>query len=269
MVARERKIIGSKNNPGRQSSVFMGNYPMFSALQNILGKNKPLLKEAKEGYDQWSANYDNQAGNLMLQLDEELVGYFLNKLDLANKAIADIGCGTGRHWGKLYAGRPRSLVGLDVSGGMLAALIQKFPAASVLLIREGSLYPLDDHSIDCIVSTLTIAHIQHLDRLAREWSRILAPGGEILLTDFHPVLLDNGGQRSFNSGGKTYMVRNHVHFLADIEQAFAASGITLCEKVERYITDELQPFYAAQHAMPVFKKYRGLPLIYGLHLKRN
>ena len=49
-------------------------------------------------YDLWSEKYDHQPDNLMLALDEEIFSALLEGLNLQNKIIADIGCGTGRHW---------------------------------------------------------------------------------------------------------------------------------------------------------------------------
>src|ERR1700739_4463189 len=70
-----------------------------------------------EAYNLWALNYDVQPGNLMLDLDEILFSKLLAAIDIKNKAVADIGCGTGRHWDKILRGGPASLAGFDVSPG--------------------------------------------------------------------------------------------------------------------------------------------------------
>ena len=72
-------------------------------------------KDSVEAYDIWSKNYDEQPDNLMLDLDEAVFTKLLASLPIQNKKVADIGCGTGRHWQKILNLRPAKLTGFDVS----------------------------------------------------------------------------------------------------------------------------------------------------------
>ena len=65
----------------------------------------------------------------MLALDEEVFSGLLSNITIKNKIIADIGCGTGRHWKKILGNDPGKLIGFDVSDEMLKMLQQKFPKA--------------------------------------------------------------------------------------------------------------------------------------------
>ncbi len=108
---------------------------MIGTLKRYLGGRvtAPTVneKEVVEAYNLWADNYDAQPGNLMLDLDEFLFAKLLGKTDLKDKAVADIGCGTGRHWPKIFDCNPASLTGFDVSPGMLGKLKLKFPDAEV------------------------------------------------------------------------------------------------------------------------------------------
>ena len=86
-----------------------------------------IPRKAHVAYNLWADAYDAQPGNLMLAWDEEIFSLLLNDLSLQNKIIADIGCGTGRHWQKIFDLHPKRLIGFDVSEGMLKMLKQKFP----------------------------------------------------------------------------------------------------------------------------------------------
>ncbi len=97
-----------------------------------------------EAYNLWSANYDAQPGNLMLDLDELLFCKLLNGIGLKDKQVADIGCGTGRHWLKIFEKKPGSLTGFDVSPGMLNKLKQKFPAAKTHTITDNHFSAIED-----------------------------------------------------------------------------------------------------------------------------
>ena len=82
-----------------------------------------------EAYDTWSASYDAQPGNLMLDLDAILLDNLLKDIDLTGKKVLEIGCGTGRHWEKIYERSPAIVMGFDVSPGMLRQLSAKYPQA--------------------------------------------------------------------------------------------------------------------------------------------
>lgn len=73
---------------------------MLASLKDYLQKKVTFSSEKPvvEAYDIWSGSYDLQPGNLMLDLDEKIFTSLLKNIDLAEKEIADIGCGTGRHW---------------------------------------------------------------------------------------------------------------------------------------------------------------------------
>ncbi len=153
----------------------------------MLGRvSTAINKSPRDGYNLWAENYDDQEDNLMLALDEEVFSGLLNGIDVENKIIADVGCGTGRHWQKLLDKKPQKITGFDVSEGMLEILKQKFPVAETHLLKNNMLDQLKNNSCDIIISTLTIAHIKNVEEAMIEWNRVLKPGGQIIITDYHP-----------------------------------------------------------------------------------
>lgn len=221
------------------------------------------------GYDIWASDYDAQPDNLMLALDEKLFSELLNGIDINNKVVADIGCGTGRHWQKILDAGPAKLIGFDVSENMLAMLQKKFPKAATHLIKEHSLQPLQDQSCDVIISTLTIAHIENVTAALQEWARILKPGGIILLTDYHPAALAKGARRTFSSNGKTIAVKNHIHPIDKITALLKQLNIYPQRLIEKNIDDSMRHYYEKQAALPVFEKWKGTPVIYAMLLKKD
>ena len=76
-------------------------------------RDKVTLVDPIEAYDLWSSEYDDQPGNLMLDLDELIFSHFLDSIDIKSKIVYDIGCGTGRHWKKIMDQQPGKLVGFE------------------------------------------------------------------------------------------------------------------------------------------------------------
>ena len=241
-------------------------------LNKIGRKFKALTQkdtEPAKAYNLWSEQYDQQPDNLMLYLDGLIINELLESKSISNKIILDYGCGTGRHWNTLYQFDPKKLIGVDISKGMLDVLKQKFPNASVYQIKDNKLSDIAEHKIDTIISTLTIAHIHDLPEIFTTWNRLLKPSGDLIITDFHPDLLKDGGKRVFTISGKTIRIRNYVHSLKSIEDLANSFQFDIENKIEKYIDEEVKHFYEKQNALHVYEKYVGYPVIYGIHLKKK
>lgn len=225
-------------------------------------------KEPEKAYDLWADSYDEQPGNLMLDLDKMVLYDLLDDVDLTGKKIADIGCGTGRHWEKLLSYNPALLMGFDVSEGMLKKLKIKFPDA-VVKKTTSNLYPdIEDGFFDVIVSTLTIAHMQNIEEVFTEWNRLLKPCGDIVLTDYHPEALAKGGKRTFPYKHHSISIQNYVHPVAFIRQVAAVNDLRIAHFRHIKISDVHRHYYEQKNAMHVFEKFFNTPIIYGMHLKK-
>lgn len=241
---------------------------------SILNRIKSLLfqqreKEPGAAYDLWAAAYDNQPGNLMLDLDEGVFSELLYQTTTCGKSVADIGCGTGRHWSRIFATQPDRLTGYDVSAGMLAKLKEKYPAAETFLLKDELLPELASASCDLVISTLAIAHIEKLETALREWNRVLKPGGEIIITDYHPEALAKGGKRTFKLDGKLIAVKNYVHPIEQLKALARQLGWTELRFTERVIDDSVKGYYERQNALSLFESFRDIPIIYGIHFKKS
>lgn len=230
---------------------------------------KAVTLEAATAYNLWAPNYDQQPGNLMLHLDDLLFSDLLGRVQVANARVVDIGCGTGRHWKKIMSFGPGSLTGIDVSLNMLDRLKQKYPAAKVQHVSNIHLSTLENETCDIIVSTLTIAHIQGLRELLSEWQRILRPGGDILLTDFHPDLLLKGGKRNFFNEGKEVVIKNYLHSVNEVKLKSFENNLYPVFTKELKIDETMKTYYHRSNALHIYERYKGSPVIYGMHLKKN
>ena len=204
----------------------------------------------------------------MLAWDEEIFSSILNEMNLQNKIVADIGCGTGRHWQKIFNRYPKKLIGFDVSEGMLKMLKQKFPEADTHCLKDEHLHELEHYSCDFIFSTLTIAHIENAEKALTEWGSVLKPGGEMIITDYHPIALTKGGKRTFNHNGETLEIKNYVHSIDKIKNIARQLHLEVIRFVERSIDESAKPYYEKQHATAVYEAWKGMPIIYGIHLKK-
>jgi ubiquinone/menaquinone biosynthesis C-methylase UbiE len=243
---------------------------ILSAIKNYVKKTfVEREKDPEQAYNRWADSYDSQPDNLMLALDEELFSTLLNDFDIRNTVIADIGCGTGRHWNRIYEQSPAKLIGYDVSEGMLGMLRKKFPQAETHQLTGNQLEGLKSNSCDLVISTLTIAHISNAEVAIKEWCRVLKPGGHLIITDYHPVALEKGAKRTFTSAGKTVAIVNHIHPIKKITAIAKQLQLFELRLIEKCIDETMKPFYEKQRASHIFEAWKGVPIIYGIHLKKQ
>ncbi len=244
-------------------------------LSNIIQKitafffSYPPKETAPEtAYNLWADTYDNQPKNLVLALDESIFINLLADVAIQNKTVADIGCGTGRHWKYILDQQPASLTGYDVSESMLQVLKQKFPEQKVIQITSTYLNE-PDQSCDLVVSTLALAHILDMRSALQEWCRILKPGGDLIITDYHPVALEKGGSRTFRHHNHLVIVKSYIHPIDTVINAAKQLNLDVSRYIEKVIDDSVRSWYEHQNALTTFNQFKGTPIVYGLHLKKK
>lgn len=240
----------------------------LKGIVNRLFRSRLPETDPEKAYDLWAAAYDSQPDNLMLHMDNQLFFSLLDQTSVAGKSLIDIGCGTGRHWQQLIDRGPGSLTGYDVSAEMLQVLRRKFSQQKVQQLSDHRIAE-PDHSCDMVVSTLTIAHISNAALAIAEWNRILKPGGEMIITDYHPAALVKGGQRTFRYQNRLVAVKNYLYSIEQVEKIAKQLGLSIVRISERTIDASVRSFYEKQDALPLYEKFKGVPIIYGIHLKKE
>lgn len=132
-------------------------------------------------FDRWAPGYDDSALQpLLYQAVHALVLDRCAQAAPAPRRLLDVGCGTGRLLRSAAARFPdTALVGVDVSGGMLAvAAATTLRGTSVLLVRAAAeRLPFADAVFDLVTATLTYRHWADQAAGVAEIARVLCPGG--------------------------------------------------------------------------------------------
>jgi SAM-dependent methyltransferase len=152
---------------------------------------------------------------------------------------------------------------------MLGKIREKYPDSKTYLHSGHALKELEGGSCDVLVSTLVIAHIRNLAMEWREWNRVLRTGGEILLTDFHPVALQRGANRSFMHQGRLIYIKNHVHTLEKIQSLAAKMNWKELGFIEYRIDERVRHIFERLDVMEAYKDSYDQLVLYGLHFKKE
>lgn len=109
----------------------------------------------------------------------------LARVDLAPARLAlDVGCGEGRFCRMLRA-RGIATIGIDPTEPLLEEARRRDPEGDYRAARAEAL-PLPDGACDLVVSYLSLIDIPDLPAAIAEMSRVLAPGGRLLIANLNP-----------------------------------------------------------------------------------
>jgi SAM-dependent methyltransferase len=136
-------------------------------------------------FDVWSIFYDLPlVQRLTYRPEHDAVVRALRRAP--PRRILDVGCGTGLLSARIHAEMPGSrVVGCDFSGGMLGRARQR--TARVHWVRANALrLPFADERFDGLVSTEAFHWFPDQPAALRDFRRVLAPGGRLLLSLINP-----------------------------------------------------------------------------------
>lgn len=187
----------------------------------------PETLPSRAAYARWAAHYPPRAHNRLMEIEQAALLELLPPL--AGRDVLDLACGTGRYGLIARERGARSVVSVDNSLPMLRA--GRVPAAEGDMTR----LPLPTGRFDVILCGLAVGHLapEVMPRAFAEMARVLRPGGEVLLSDFHPYLYLSGGRRTFSDArGQRFAVEHYPHMLADYFAAGTAAGLRLVNVAE-------------------------------------
>ncbi len=104
------------------------------------------------------------------------------------RRVADVGCGTGE-LALLLAAMGHRVTGYDIAPGMLdrawAAIAAAGPLAGTAAVEraESGSLPLAEGSVDLVISRMSFWALPDPVAALREWRRMLAPGGRVVVID--------------------------------------------------------------------------------------
>ena len=187
------------------------------------------------GYAAWSKVYDSDGCELM-DAEEPVVHALLDRGPVGD--ALDAACGTGRQTAALVS-RGYRTVGVDQSPEMLELARRKVPDAE---FRVGDIthLPCDSGSVDLALCSLALTNLPAIGPAIGELARVVRPGGKVIISDLHPMMVLIQGQPFFTqSSGQLAFVRNYLHLASEYLAAFAASGLRLVGCMEPLFTGRL------------------------------
>jgi malonyl-CoA O-methyltransferase len=177
------------------------------------------ILEPQPAYALWAESYPPHAHNPLMFAEQAALEALLAPLTATN--ALDLGTGSGRWLPSLARTGASRVVGLDFSFPML----KQNPSASHLVCADATSLPLPDESFDLLLASLMVGHLRDLAGWVDEVRRVLRRGGHLLYSDFHPLGVAAGWQRTFKTAeGQSFAVRHYPRSIASQRAALIGNG---------------------------------------------
>jgi malonyl-CoA O-methyltransferase len=210
-----------------------------------------------EGYALWAATWDTTPSPIVA-LEHRVLLPWIERFH--PRRVIDVGCGTGR-WAS-----PLSAIGIDISPAMLAIAADKPGLGGRLIAADATALPIRAACADLVLCTLTLGHLGNPMAAMQELSRILEPGGSLILTDFHPAAAAAGWRRTFRSDGRVYEIENHPYTLEELRAG--AVGLVLREWGEATIGEPERELFDRSGRPELFEAASRTPAVLLTHWSR-
>jgi len=216
----------------------------------------------REAYRRWAPSYGSETA--VTHLDELLVCRLTPPL--AGRTLLDVGCGTGR---RLRCVEAVEAIGIEPCAEMLAAGSAEgpWPCHVRLLLGDVRALPIAVE-FDVLWARQVLGHVAELRRAYAELARVTAPGGRLIVTDFHPRAVEVGHRRTFRDEEGVHAIEHHPHPLGAHQAAAAAAGLALTEVREGRIGPDVRRFYEAAGKLALFEVEAGLPIVLALAFEK-
>ncbi|HSD63849.1 MAG TPA: class I SAM-dependent methyltransferase [Ignavibacteriaceae bacterium] len=169
--------------------------------------------DTKQAYDLWSKQYDSNE-NKTRDLEAKALRKTLEKIDFDN--CLEIGCGTGKNTEWLLK-KANHITAVDLSVEMIAKAKEKISSLKVHFINADITkdWNFTKRKYDLITFSLVLEHIQDLDHIFKEASKLLKPGGYIYLGELHPYKQYLGTKARFETDEGLQILDCYLHNISD------------------------------------------------------
>lgn len=209
-------------------------------------------------YDLWAESYPPLPHNPLMRAEQAALLALCP--DVAGRRVLDLACGSGRYALLMQEQGASLVVGSDLSAAMLA----RAPLAH--RVRADMLrLPFAAASFDVVVSGLAVGHAPSLDAWMAEAARVLAPGGQLVYSDFHADAARAGMTRSFtDTAGQRHELLHAFYDLDDHLAAAWRAGLVLEASRAVHVGCELQESFSGSEAF--YARWNGLAVVLALRM---
>jgi ubiquinone/menaquinone biosynthesis C-methylase UbiE len=95
-----------------------------------------------------------------------------------------------------------------------------------------------------------------------EIARTVRPGGQVIVTDFHPGALDRGWKRTFRNHGQLYEIETYPYTTTRLLYCARRCGLVLEDLLEPCFDEPERPIFSGAGKQDLYQQVRGVPAVF-------
>lgn len=212
--------------------------------RNWLGLATAAPLPAREGYALWADTYPPQPHNPLMVAEQDVVQPII--MAAAPRRALDVGTGTGRYLTPLRTAGARFVIGVDMSLPMLEHRRCRTPR----VCGDACRLPFADGAFDLVCASLMVGDVADLGPWINEATRVLAPGGHLVYSDFHPSWSSQQWRRTFRAAdGRQFELAYFPHTIDDHLARLDDAALEVRAIREPRVAGRSTPVVAVFHAV--------------------
>jgi ubiquinone/menaquinone biosynthesis C-methylase UbiE len=217
----------------------------------------PVRLSPTDGYRLWAQTWESDP-SAIVALESRWLSPWLG--DLRGKVMADLSCGVGR-WLAHAKSQGAIVFGTDLCPEMLIEAAKKPGLAGGLALADTRHLPLTDGCADVVLCALSLGHMAPIESAMAELVRIVAAGGSLIVSDFHPEAGQRGWKRTFRNNGQLYEIETYPYSKEQLIRCALRGGLVLQELREPCFDEPEREIFRRAGKDELFDQVRGFPAV--------
>jgi ubiquinone/menaquinone biosynthesis C-methylase UbiE len=191
--------------------------------------------DTRQAYNAWAEQYDTNI-NKTRDLEGAALRTVLSSISF--NSCLEVGCGTGKNTVWLIE-KTNHITAVDLSEEMLTRAREKVNAEKVQFKQADitTAWTFTDALFDLVSFSLVLEHIENLDHIFNEVSRLLNPGGYVYIGELHPFKQYTGSKARFDTATGVQVVECFNHHVSDFVRSAGKYGLSLVN-INEYFDDD-------------------------------
>jgi SAM-dependent methyltransferase len=233
----------------------------LSVVSRVLGRSvRPQRLAVRDGYALWAPTYPPRPHNPLMEVEQSIVAPLIAATASSKPRRAlDVGTGSGRCLPLLSTSGAGVVIGVDLSMPMLRRGEDDWPR----VCGDACRLPFESCSFDLISSSLMVGDVERLESWIAEAARVLAPGGHLVYSDFHPTWQRGAWRRTFRGAdGRSFEMPYFPHQIDEHLGALSRNHFRVLAIRE----PRLQP---ARRGKRILERRRDQPVVIVIHAVKS
>lgn len=194
-----------------------------------------MTLNVKGAYNQWASQYDTME-NKTRDLDKIAAQAMLTG---NYSSILEFGCGTGKNT-EWLSEKTQRLTAVDFSESMIDKAKEKVKRenTSFLTADITKQWPFTTESFDLLTCNLILEHVEDLDFVFAEASRVLQTSGQFFISELHPFKQYQGGKARFEQDKQLVVLDCFVHHVSDFFDSAVKNNFSCLQLKEWFDNDD-------------------------------